>query len=200
VQPRPQAPPPGYRYAPPPHPGAAPPRWAPPPVSPAGQPLAGFVDRLLAYLIDALILTAAALVVALPAVAILLLAFLPELSDETRADGTAPWSFILALIAVEIGILLLVLVAQYLYWVEYQLRQGGQTIGKRVAKVRVAPLDPAGTLTRAVLAKRYLVQSVAGAFVPFFFYLDGLWQLWDRPFQQCLHDKFAQTVVVKVNP
>jgi hypothetical protein len=28
---------------------------------------------------------------------------------------------------------------------------------------------------------------------------DGLWQLWDKPWQQCLHDKFAGTVVVKVS-
>ncbi|MEU3454082.1 hypothetical protein ABZ671_10820 [Micromonospora sp. NPDC006766] len=29
---------------------------------------------------------------------------------------------------------------------------------------------------------------------------DGFWQLWDKPWQQCLHDKFAGTVVVKVAP
>jgi hypothetical protein len=28
--------------------------------------------------------------------------------------------------------------------------------------------------------------------------VDGLWQLWDKPFQQCLHDKAAGTVVVKL--
>ena len=42
-----------------------------------------------------------------------------------------------------------------------------------------------------MLAKRFLVQDVAGSFVPFFSWLDGLWQLWDKPYQQCLHDKFA---------
>jgi uncharacterized RDD family membrane protein YckC len=47
-------------------------------------------------------------------------------------------------------------------------------------------------------AKRYLVENVGGTLVPFLFYLDGLWQLWDKPYQQTLHDKFAQTVVVKV--
>jgi len=28
--------------------------------------------------------------------------------------------------------------------------------------------------------------------------VDGLWQLWDKPFQQCLHDKAAGTVGVKL--
>ena len=41
---------------------------------------------------------------------------------------------------------------------------------------------------------------VAGGLIPFFSYVDGLWQLWDKPYLQTLHDKFAQTVVVKVAP
>ena len=48
-------------------------------------------------------------------------------------------------------------------------------------KIRVVPIAPAGRSTRGMLAKRFLVQGVAGAFVPFFSYLDGLWQLWDKP-------------------
>ncbi len=54
-------------------------------------------------------------------------------------------------------------------------------------------------LTRGMAAKRYLVENVAGMLVPFLVYLDGLWQLWDKPYQQTLHDKFARTVVVKVS-
>jgi hypothetical protein len=30
--------------------------------------------------------------------------------------------------------------------------------------------------------------------------LDPLWCLWDKPYRQCLHDKPAKTVVVKVDP
>ena len=79
------------------------------------------------------------------------------------------------------------------------MHRSGQTLGKRIMKIRVVPLDPAGSLTRGMAAKRYLVQFPAGMFVPFFSYLDGLWQLWDKPYQQSLHDKFARTVVVKVS-
>jgi hypothetical protein len=42
------------------------------------------------------------------------------------------------------------------------------------------------------------VQSLAPQFIPFLGLIDGLWQLWDKPLQQCLHDKAAQTVVVKL--
>ena len=60
--------------------------------------------------------------------------------------------------------------------------------------------DPAARLTRTMAAKRYAVEFVAGVCIPLFTYLDGLWQLWDKPYLQTLHDKFAQTVVVKVAP
>jgi hypothetical protein len=65
-------------------------------------------------------------------------------------------------------------------------------------KIRVVPLTPAATLTRGMAAKRWLVGNVAAIFIPLFSYVDGLWQLWDKPYRQCLHDKFAQTTVVKV--
>ena len=75
----------------------------------------------------------------------------------------------------------------------------GQTIGKKVMKIRIVPIDPTATLTRGAAAKRYLVEFVAGSLVPFLSAtLDGFWQLWDKPYQQTLHDKAAKTVVIKV--
>ena len=62
-----------------------------------------------------------------------------------------------------------------------------------VALLRVQGL---ATLTRGMAAKRYLIEFPIGIYVPFFNYLDGLWQLWDKPYQQTLHDKFAKTAVV----
>ena len=179
--------------------------WVPPPpaLSPAGQPLASFVDRLLAYLIDVAIFTGVALVLAVPVFAVFFFAFVPGLAEQAGPDGTladpAPWPFILALLGVELAFLLLLVLFYYVYYVEFQLRKNGQTVGKTAMRIRVVPIAPDGTLTRGMLAKRFLVQGVAGSFIPFFSYLDGFWQLWDKPFQQCLHDKFAQTVVVKVN-
>jgi hypothetical protein len=66
-------------------------------------------------------------------------------------------------------------------------------------KIRIVPIDPSRQLTRGMAAKRYLIEYLAGSLVPFFSYVDGLWQLWDKPYQQALHDKVAQTVVVKVS-
>ncbi|WP_426509365.1 RDD family protein [Dactylosporangium sp. McL0621] len=75
----------------------------------------------------------------------------------------------------------------------------GVTWGKRAMKLQLIRLDDlAAPVDRGVLAKRWATQSLVGAVVPFFSWVDGLWQLWDKPYQQCLRDKAAGTIVVKV--
>ncbi|WP_405101221.1 RDD family protein [Micromonospora sp. NBC_01412] len=193
------APPPGW--APPPRPG-----FAPVPVAPNGQPLASFGDRLLAYLIDSAVAGLVAMVLFLPVFLFIWFKMFGELT-RTNPDGTlvepdpsALWTdFMLPLFLAELGLFVLMLGLYWLYHVEY-LRRTGQTLGKKVMKIRVVPLDPNGTLDRGTAGRRYLVQFVGSMFVPGLSYVDGLWQLWDKPWQQCLHDKFARTVVVKVAP
>lgn len=182
---------------------------APPALSPAGAPLASFVDRLIARLIDSLILGALTLMVLVPVLVIALIVFFDAGQREVRVneDPFAPLPpdepTALAVILVAFGLIMveivIALLLAYLYDVEAMFRSG-QTIGKRIMNIRVVRLDPAAPLTRGVAAKRYLIQHVVAVVVPAFNLLDGLWQLWDKPLQQCLHDKYATTVVVKVNP
>ncbi|MEU8260909.1 RDD family protein [Micromonospora sp. NPDC048999] len=187
--------PPGY----PPHPG-------PPPLAPNGQPLASFADRLLAWLIDTAVASAVTVVLFVPVFIWIWFRMFSEVM-RVNPDGTVPapdpaimiTDFILPLLLAELGILLLLFVFYWIYHVEYA-RRTGQTLGKRVMKLRIIPVDPSATLTRGMLGRRWLVEFGAGSLVPFFNYLDGLWQLWDKPWQQCLHDRFAGTVVVKVAP
>jgi uncharacterized RDD family membrane protein YckC len=183
---------PGQRYAAPPA-GYAPP--PPPALARNGQPLASFTDRLLAYLIDVGVFLGVFVVLFVPAAVATLVLVLP---DDPYAEPD-PFQVVIPILLLELGFVVLALALQYLYYVEY-LRRTGQTLGKKAMKIRVIPIDPAGRLDRGMAFKRDLVQTVAGAFIPMFNYIDGLWQLWDKPFQQCLHDKFAQTVVVKVVP
>lgn len=180
----------------------------PPALSPGGQPLAGFGDRLLAVLIDAAILGGVTMIIMTP---VLVLFFVTQMADLAQPSdpygaplepiGFADFfrSFLLPLLLLELAVLALILVLYYVYYVEMMFRSG-QTIGKRVMKLRVVPLDPTATLTRAAAAKRYAVEVVAGIIVPFLPYVDGLWQLWDKPYQQTLHDKAAGTIVIKVAP
>ncbi|MBQ0903564.1 RDD family protein [Micromonospora sp. U21] len=211
------APPPGphpHGYAVPPQyapPGWAPPGYAgpprplPPTLSPGGQPLASFSDRLLAWLIDMTLASAVSLVLFMPVFLVLWARMITEMS-RTNPDGTLVEpdpgrlfiSFFLPILLLQLGLLVLMLGLYWLYHVEY-LKRGGQTLGKKVMKLRVVPLDPTRALDRRMAGRRWLVQYLAASLVPGISYLDGFWQLWDKPWQQCLHDKFAGTVVVKVS-
>ncbi len=201
--------PPAYAPQPPPYgpPPYGPPAYGPPygwrpppvPVAPDGRPLADFGTRLLAHLIDGAILTAIGLVILVPVVLVLVFNAMPDFADPGAAPADPFGDFFLPLLLVELGFILLVLAGYYVYYVEMMYR-GGQTVGKRSMKIQVVPLAPGATLTRGMAAKRYLIEFPVGIIVPFFSYLDGFWQLWDKPYQQTLHDKAAGTVVIKVAP
>lgn len=188
--------PPGY---------AGPPRPLPPTLSPGGQPLASFSDRVLAWLIDTALASAVSLALFMPVFLVLWARMLTEMT-RTNPDGTLVepdpgalfLSFFLPILLLQLGLLVLMLGLYWLYHVEY-LKRGGQTLGKKAMKLRVVPLDPTRTLDRRMAGRRWLVQYLAASLVPGVSYLDGFWQLWDKPWQQCLHDKFADTVVVKVS-
>ena len=213
TQPPGYGPPPGPGYPPSyPPPGYGPPGynvpWQPPPpaLSPAGVPLADFGTRLLAWLIDTVILAVVTLGISMPLFFWFAFNRLAGSQASWPAENAGPnpdfgpvfVSVLLPIFLFEAGIYLFMLVCYYLYSVELMYRTG-QTLGKRIMKIRIVPIDPAATLTRGMAAKRYLIEFVAGMLLPFFSYVDGLWQLWDKPFQQTLHDKVAQTVVVKVS-
>jgi uncharacterized RDD family membrane protein YckC len=200
--PPPSGPPPAH----PPYYGPPPP-WRPQPVplTPGGRPLADFGTRLLAYLIDSAILSAIAMVVFVPVVVIVMFRVMPDFAGssdpyETRSQiNAAMGDAFVTFLLLELGFVVALLIAYYFYYVEMMYRRG-QTLGKKLMKLQVIPLDPAASLTRGMAAKRYLVEFAGGTIVPFLFYLDGLWQLWDKPYQQTLHDKYAKTVVIKVAP
>lgn len=198
----------GPYYGPPP--GGAyygpPPFYPPPPaLSPGGAPLADFGSRLLAALIDGAILTGVAMIIVLPVFFTVFFTRMTDVINSTdpatgQPDPATVFSgFFLPLLLLELGLIAFTLVIYYFYYVEMLFRSG-QTVGKKALKIRIVPLDPSATLTRGMAAKRYLVEFGVSFLVPFFQYLDGLWQLWDKPYQQTLHDKFAQTVVIKVFP
>jgi uncharacterized RDD family membrane protein YckC len=189
--------PPGY-YPPPPR------GYLPIPLAPDGRPLAGFGDRLLAFIVDALIMGAASMIFFLPAMIWWFGRFaeaMTTLNSSYDPADTPPSDFFadffvgyLVLLAITIGAGLLI---SYVYLVEMSWKSG-QTIGKRIMKLQVAPVDAAESRSRMMFVKRWAVERLCGLFVPFFELLDGLWQLWDKPLQQCLHDKAARTVVVKI--
>ncbi|MFG1605770.1 RDD family protein [Actinoplanes sp. NPDC049265] len=168
----------------------------PQPMSPGGQPLADFGNRLLAYIIDSAILGAVIMLIFLPVYGF----YLYGVMNSVDATDPNPFGDVIGpFLIIYAGIFLVDLILLYLYHVEY-MHRGGQTLGKKIMKLKVVPIDPNLRLTRGMAAKRYVVETICGLVVPMFSYLDGFWQLWDKPYQQTLHDKFAETVVVKVGP
>jgi uncharacterized RDD family membrane protein YckC len=175
------------------------------PVSPSGHRLAEFSDRLLARLIDAAVVGVVAAIFLGPIYFLLFFSLIRGIPTETTVNGNVvspelfdPTSFFLRFLGFFLAALALGLVINYLYQVEMMFRSG-QTVGKRIMKIRVLPVDPGHTLTRGMAFKRFVAEYGAN-FLPGFGWVDGLWQLWDKPWRQCLHDKFAETLVIKLNP
>ena len=166
-----------------------PPMASPEPVAPDGRPLAGPGQRLGARVIDSLIQAVGFSVVAGVfggGVAALLI---NTVGDDSPAVP----------IAAVTTMVLAILIFQYLYEVELPLRWHGQTPGKRMLKLAVIPLEPYAALDRGRLAYRYVVMLgfnlLSNCYVGM---IDPLWCLWDKPYRQCLHDKPAKTVVIRL--
>jgi uncharacterized RDD family membrane protein YckC len=218
--PPPGYPPPGYGYPPPgyqahgyqapgyyPPPGYPPPGYFPQsvlaaPVLVGGLPLASQMDRFLGALIDNVIKNT---IFGVPyyflVYNLLLRDMFTNMFPTTSTDPTAAFAQMGSLFRKELLILAiglpLYLAIGFFYDVLF-MYSSGQTPGKRVVKTRVIGLD-GGPVTFAVALRRWVALD-GGTLIPLFFYLDSLWLLWDKPYQQCLHDKLARTTVVKVGP
>lgn len=145
-------------------------QYSPPPTAmgPSG-PRANFGQRLVAWLIDVVVI-----VVAIAVVAGVLFAV-----DET-----------LAIIAAYF----LAIVGALLYYGYFEGSPSGQTLGKKAVKIRVIDYRTGGPLGLG----RGLIRGVARIPSQFLCYLGYLWMLWDEE-KQTWHDKLASTVVVPVS-
>ena len=131
---------------------------------------AGWWSRVGAYLIDVVILVVGLFVVAIVGAAL--------------GHG------------VEIALVVLWLAAMLLgYWAYFEGSESGQTLGKRAVGIQVRD-DSGGRASYGQAFGRNLVGRVIGA-LPFVGLIDVLWPLWDKE-NQCLHDKAASTIVVRV--
>lgn len=179
-------PPGGYGYG-------YPPPYPPDPVAPTGEPLARFSDRLLARLIDYGVCTVVGLALEIPVIIFMFVTLDKAMASPDTLD---PAAVIVPMFGLIGAIFMLSMLVSYLYEVELLIHNDGQTIGKRVMKLKVITLTGA-PLTRGFAAKRWLADQVASSFIPIYGWVDGLWQLNDKPYRQCLHDKFSQTIVVR---
>lgn len=153
-----------------------------PGIAPVGIGLFDFADfgqRLVAYLLDVLILDGVVVILAIMAVS----------TGGAAATNTGPtaWVISLAALASSLGAL------GFSIWYQVFLpSQAGQTWGKRAVGIKIVDAngDP---LTAGKAALRHLLgYPISGALL----YLGFLWALWDED-RQALHDKLAGTYVVR---
>lgn len=152
------------------------------------QRLAEWGPRVGASLIDGIIIFCIALVIFVP-----LAAAFPFLSDSTGG--------IIGLVLASLGAVFIFCVALALYAPILLYRWDGQTVGKRVAGIRVIKadgeqLDFVEAFVREAIIKGLLILVIA---IFTFFLLplvNYLWPLWDDE-NRCLHDFLCNTRVVE---
>ena len=149
--------------------------------APLGTPtLASWGRRFAAILIDYVLVLIPA------AVGIVLIAL-----DDFR-DGIAPIAIV--------GLVILVFsitVGQALYFTILNGNERGQTYGKRALGIRVIDVQEGGPIGFGRSLARWGVPFVINLIFCFFSLIDDLWPLWDAR-NQALHDKFANSIVVRV--
>ena len=145
-------------------------------------PLGGLGRRLSARIIDTVLL-------AIVGVPLSLVAYAGSSHDRTAR--TVGVDVVLALVGFVYEGLMLTL-------------SRGQTVGKKVMRIRVAVLAngavPSGSTGWIRSAVYWLPGIFSALCIPALFsLLNILWCTWDRPYRQCLHDKAAKTVVVRTD-
>ena len=146
---------------------------------------AGRVQRLLAVIIDSTVLV----------VPILLAVAVPAYQDYVkRAGGAAEVDSTLpAAVMIGLGVLLLVYVAYQLYW----LWKNGQTLGKKIMKIRIVRADGSRASFPRLLFVRAMVPGIVGNIPllgPLLTLTDALF-IFGEP-KRCVHDYLADTIVI----
>lgn len=177
-------------------------------IIPPGQPLprprerryAQWWERLVAALVDGLVISAATTVGdILGAIPMLVIVYVADGLPSPLAVLVGGWLWF-AVIGVFYG------TATYLYEV-VAFRGTGQTLGKRLLKLSVVSVSDWSPPVTAVRRRRWLMRYGIGTIGYILFPLlpvalcyqlyDGLSALWNRPAGQSVHDRYAGTVVTK---
>jgi uncharacterized RDD family membrane protein YckC len=170
------------------------------PGHPGGVVLASWGKRFAAFVIDMVLLG----LLCAPFFVVVLWPVLDRFVAAIPSDGSAPPESVMAdlqtgVIGASLSLTLVWVVVSFVYFVPAHAR-AGRTVGKLVVGIRVRAFETdrlpgwrEAILRWAVFAAG---SAVAGGF---FLLLDGLWPLWDRPWQQALHDKVARTLVVPLS-
>jgi uncharacterized RDD family membrane protein YckC len=178
--------------------------------TPDGERLAGWWQRVAAYLIDGLILVPFLVILGLPWLRDIVAAygdFFDEMVRSAEAGETAVPSqleLMTDLMGPFVALTLVSLAVNFVYNALF-LRWKAATPGKLAIGLRVRLREAPGRLAWSTIVRRWLGQNwyqpfnlvpIVGGLFSLYPLLDGLWPLWDDK-RQALHDKVAATNVVR---
>lgn len=161
----------GEPAPPPPEYGTGAPYGAPAGPAPGMPPLGGRGRRLLARIIDGVLVAAVCSLV------------VGWFVDWNSRSGEATMSLVVGLV----------------YWVyeSLLLSRDGQTLGKKAVRIRVARLADGAVPTPGEAWGRAAVYTLPSVLCcGLWVVIDGGLCLFDKPYQQCVHDKTVRSVVV----
>ncbi|MEY9947775.1 RDD family protein [Kitasatospora sp. GAS1066B] len=137
-------------------------------------PLGTWPHRILARLIDYLLIQVLAFVVVLP--------FTGFTNRNGWTDGV--WVYYVL----------------YFVYDGVMISRDGQTLGKKAMKVRAAMLSDGSSPTSSAAWTRAAVYTLPAVICcGLWWIVDGMFGVFDKPYRQCVHDKAAKTVVVSTN-
>ena len=177
------------------------------PTTPDGVPLAGWWWRVLALIIDAILIGIVAGIAAFPWARDVIDSYSDWFDEAMNADGGTPdTSELQSDIAVPLAIITLINVAVgFVYNVGFLMWKQA-TPGKLLLGLRVRLRDRPGPMPIGTVLLRWAGQygvgllgvlPVVGCLSFIYTLLDYLWPLWDDKYQ-AIHDKIAKTNVVRV--
>lgn len=174
-----------------------PPGWPPGAPMRRGVPLADFWQRLLAHVIDQMVLSAVASVLAIP-FGVVMYATIADSLPEPGTTRTGQATEIPPELWLLYGaVFVLTLVLLFLYQA-VSVAKWGATLGKKAMKLRVVRVTNGGRVGWPRAITRAGIGLLFGV-IPCVSLLDAAWLLWDKPNRQALHDKVAGTIVIRVD-
>ncbi|WP_432486543.1 RDD family protein [Kineococcus sp. SYSU DK018] len=165
--------------------------------TPDGQPLGNLGLRLLARVLDWVLVSAIATAAGWSLVQ-RMVATMDESLDAVAAGDTTATLRLLedpGFTAASSSFTFVLLAVSAVYTV-LTLRFYGATPGKALFGLRVRHWERPGHPTWGQSILRWVTSDLVGQIVPFYLLLDYLWPAWDRR-KQALHDKLGGTVVVR---
>ncbi|MFM9366968.1 RDD family protein [Streptomyces sp. Da 82-17] len=154
---------------------------------------AGLGKRLVARLIDTVVVGAVTGAVAVP----LLTSAVEHIDgkiEEAKLSGMERTVWLLdGTTSVYLGIVLAVLLVFGALYEALPTSKWGFTLGKKLMKIEVRDIEEHVAPTFSAALRRWLVYCVPGVLA--IGALGVLWCTWDRPWRQCWHDKAARTFV-----